>query len=33
MAYITDGDSDNIESGFGMVISMNLEISAELKTE
>jgi len=33
MAYVTDGDSDNIESGFGMVISMDLEITPELKIE
>ena len=33
MAFVTDGDKDNIESGFGMVVSMNLEITDELKIE
>jgi len=33
MAYITDGENDNIESGFGMVISMNLELTDELIVE
>jgi hypothetical protein len=30
---VSDGENDNIESGFGMVISMDLEISQELKIE
>jgi isoleucyl-tRNA synthetase len=33
IAYVTQGESDNIESGFGMVIAMDLEISQELKIE
>ncbi len=33
MAYITEWESDNIESGFGMVISMDLELTEELKLE
>lgn len=33
MAFVTEGDSDNIESGFGMVIAMDLEITPELETE
>ncbi len=33
MAYITDGDENNIESGFGMVIAMNLELTPELTIE
>jgi isoleucyl-tRNA synthetase len=33
IAYVTQGESDNIESGFGMVITMDLEISQELKIE
>gem|GEM_PF-4520486 len=33
MAYVSDGENDNIESGFGMVISMNLELTPELKVE
>jgi isoleucyl-tRNA synthetase len=33
MAYVTEWEADNIESGFGMVISMNLEITEELKIE
>jgi len=33
IAYITEGEADNIESGFGMVISMNLEITDELRIE
>ncbi len=32
-AYVTEGESDNIESGFGMVIAMNLEITPELEVE
>ncbi len=33
IAYVTSGDEDNIESGFGMVIAMNLELTQELKVE
>lgn len=33
MAFVTEGDSDNIESGFGMVIAMDLEITPDLETE
>lgn len=33
MAFVTEGGAENIESGYGMVISMNLEITPELKTE
>lgn len=33
IAYVTDGEQTNIESGFGMVISMNLELSQELVIE
>ncbi len=33
IAFVTDGEADNIESGFGMVIAMNLEITEELKIE
>jgi isoleucyl-tRNA synthetase len=33
IAYVTQGESENIESGFGMVIAMDLEISQELKIE
>ncbi len=33
IAYVTEWEADNIESGFGMVISMNLEITEELRTE
>lgn len=30
---MTDSESDNVESGFGMAISMNLEITSELEFE
>lgn len=30
---MTEGESDNIESGFGMVISMDLELTDELRLE
>jgi len=33
MAFVTEGDSDNIESGFGMVIAMDLELTDALVTE
>jgi isoleucyl-tRNA synthetase len=33
IAYIAQGENANIESGFGMVISMNLEITRELELE
>jgi len=33
IAYVTDGENDNIESGFGMVIAMDLEITQELAVE
>ncbi|MDA9129002.1 class I tRNA ligase family protein [Candidatus Gracilibacteria bacterium] len=33
MAFVTEGESNNIESGFGMVIAMNLEITPELQVE
>ncbi len=33
IAYVTEGEADNIESGFGMVIAMNLEITPELALE
>ena len=33
MAFVTEGDSDNIESGFGMVIAMNIELTDALITE
>jgi hypothetical protein len=33
IAFVTDGESDNIESRFGMVIKMDLEITPELKIE
>ena len=33
MAFVTEGDSDNIESGFGMVIAMDLELTDDLITE
>lgn len=33
IAFITDGVSDNVESGFGMAISMRLEITPELELE
>jgi isoleucyl-tRNA synthetase len=33
MAYVTEWENDNIESWFGMVISMDLEITSELETE
>ena len=33
MAYVTEWEADNIESGFGMVIAMNLEITPELEIE
>jgi len=33
IAYVTEGDADNIESGFGMVISMDLELTPELTLE
>jgi len=33
IAFMTEGESDNIESGFGMIISMDLELTQELKLE
>jgi hypothetical protein len=33
MAFVTQGENDNIEAGFGMVISMDLELTEELKFE
>lgn len=33
IAYVTEGEADNIESGFGMVIAMDLEVTQELKIE
>ncbi len=33
IAFMTEGESDNIESGFGMVISMDLELTDELRLE
>jgi isoleucyl-tRNA synthetase len=33
IAYVTQGEADNIESGFGMVISMDLELTGELVVE
>ncbi len=33
MAYVTDGENDNIESGFGMVIAMDLELTDALVVE
>lgn len=33
IAFITQGDNDNIEAGFGMVISMDLQLTPELTLE
>ena len=33
IAYVTEWESDNIESGFGMVITMDLELTEELTLE
>ncbi|MCH2188915.1 class I tRNA ligase family protein, partial [Candidatus Gracilibacteria bacterium] len=33
MAFVTEGDAENIESGFGMVIAMDLELTDALVTE
>ncbi|MCH8518162.1 isoleucine--tRNA ligase [Candidatus Gracilibacteria bacterium] len=33
IAFMTQGEADNIESGFGMVIAMHLEITPELEIE
>jgi len=33
MAFVTHDNAENIESGYGMVISMNLELTEELIIE